>query len=160
MRPQTPLEQPTNRKPQSLTGGVRDFVSDLISLLELQWQLLQVDLREGKSRLIRAAILLGISPVVALATLPVLFLGAAEAVSTAYGWSLAYTHLGLAGGVILTASLIGWIGLRVLTTSMATLTRSRNEFSENLAWLKSMLTSEERSDAAGQHSGDFDHRRN
>jgi len=160
MRPQTPLEQPTNRKPQSLTGGVRDFVSDLISLLELQWQLLQVDLKEGRSRLLRSAVLLGIAPVIALAALPVLFLGTAEILSASYGWPLAYTQFGLAGSLIVGALLIGWFGLRALISSMTPLTRSRSEFSEHLAWMKSMLTREERREAAEHRMPGFGHRFN
>lgn len=160
MRPQTSIDDASPRKAQSLAGSVRDLVHDVISLLELQWRLLQVDLRDGRTRLLRAAILFMAAPVIGLAALPLLFLGAAAAFSNVSNWPLEYVQMGLAVVLLASATLVGLFGIRTLSASMSTLTRSRNEFSENLAWFKSMLERDGREAELDMESHHFPHRFN
>lgn len=122
-----------------LRQGVGGLLHDLISLGELQAQLLSVDLRDGKSQAMGPALALIVGVVVALASLPVLILGGAWWLASAAGWGPGVTIFATAAILIAIAGLVVWLGLRGLRKAGTTFARSKREFNENLQWIKSTL---------------------
>lgn len=119
--------------------NLADLSHDLLTLVELQCQLLFVDIAEGKSKSILPLILIVSGCLLALAALPVLLL--------AFGWMLvnlgelsqhaaffivSLSAIALAGGAV-------WGGFKLLSRAMAVLGRSRQEMRENLEWIKFAL---------------------
>jgi uncharacterized membrane protein YqjE len=128
----------------SMSRGMRDLACDVISLAELQAKLLMVDLREGKSRLMSAAVLLGIGPVLTLAALPVMLLGLTGWMSRQWNWDSSLTQLALGLIVLGAGALVAWTGWRAMQRSFETLGRSMTELEENVRWVKAALKSGDR----------------
>jgi len=126
---------------QGLAGDVNTFVSDVLTLAELQSQLLDADVREFAGRgWIPSLVLIG-GLALGLASLPIalitMALGLVQWLETSY--FTAFLMVAVAA-VIGSAcmSIVGWIQLRQRTV---VLRRSRDEFVRNLCWIKKVLTS-------------------
>ncbi|MCA9154751.1 MAG: phage holin family protein [Planctomycetales bacterium] len=128
----------------SATGGVQQNVSalahDLITLCELQFQLLMWDIKDGKSRVVKAAIMLGIAGVLALGALPVLVM------ASGYGLRAAWDDLPLwaamlipAATLICIAGIMAWIGANKISQATDVFQRTQSEMTENVKWVKAAL---------------------
>jgi hypothetical protein len=147
---QAPLEEagwagpPLYKRQASAAAGVRDGVGDLlhdvVSLGELQAQLIAVDARESAQKAVAPIGLLigGIS--LALGAVPVLLLSLGEALTLWLDWERALSYLvsGLAGAVI--AGLLLYLAWQQAGAVIAVFDRSRVELAENVRWIKYALT--------------------
>ncbi|HUG89712.1 MAG TPA: phage holin family protein [Planctomycetaceae bacterium] len=124
----------------ALRLNVGDFAHDVLTLGELQGRLLLVDLREARNRALRPLVLGVVGVVLLLSSFPVLLLGLA--------WLIALTGLPLWASLLIAAAIgvavsgvLGWFAWRTIRTTFAVFERSRDEFSQNLTWIKSVLRS-------------------
>lgn len=121
--------------------SVRQLGSDVITLMELQAELLQVDLREWLQSFIRPlAALLG-AAIILLATAPVAlvsvgFLLAAKTELPLWGAMMTATLIGL----LLAAASAG-VGVWLVKRDRRVLQRFRTELRKNVQWLKETLRS-------------------
>lgn len=126
---------------RSMGRSVRQLGSDVITLMELQAELLQVDLREWLQSFIRPlAALLG-AAIILLATAPVAlvsvgFLLAAKTELPLWGAMMTATLIGL----LLAAASAG-VGFWLVKRDRRVLQRFRTELRKNVQWLKETLRS-------------------
>ncbi len=116
-------------------GGV---AHDLLTIAELQWQLLLLDLRDLSGTLARrSAVLLG-ALILAASSLPLLLAGAGIWIATAcgYGAGPGLVGAGLVAGAL--AALGGWAATRT-SANPPGFARSQEELRANLATLKQLL---------------------
>ncbi len=119
--------------------NVSGLVHDLISLGELQCQLMACNFREGIAQSRLSVVLIVCGVLLALGAVPVVLLG--------IGWSLiayisltqaeAFLVVGL--GALCIAALAVWWGWKRSQAAWATFTGSRRELVENLNWVKRAL---------------------
>jgi hypothetical protein len=119
---------------------VADLAHDLVTLAELQGQLLATDLRDGARQAKTPAVLLVVAPVLALSALPVLLLGCARLLANGAGWSESASLLTVGAIALALAAVLGWLGWARLQKALSVVTRSREEFTENVRWLKAALS--------------------
>jgi len=130
----------SNGKAQRGIGGrVAAFSVDVIELIELQFHMFVADLREGKSRLRMAVVMLVLGPVIAIAALPSLMWGIAAMLIEWAAWPAPVAYLVVGIVTLLLAGGLTWLGVKRLLASMNTITRSRAELMENISWVKSAL---------------------
>jgi len=135
---------PLYKRQESAAAGVRDGVGDLlhdvVSLSELQVQLLAVDARESVDKAKAPIGLLVGGIALALGAVPVLLLSLAEALTLWLGWERALSYLvsGLAGAVI--AGILLYLAWQQMGAVLAVFDRSRVELAENVRWIKYALT--------------------
>ncbi len=126
---------------QGLAGDVNTFVSDVLTLAELQSQLLNADIREFAGRVwILSLVLIG-GLALGLACLPIALLTVALGLVQLLG--ISYFTAFLIVGVVAAIgsalmSIVGWIQICQRTV---VLRRSWAEFARNLRWIKKVFTS-------------------
>lgn len=147
---QAPLEErgwagpPLYTRQSSAAAGVRDGVGDLlhdvVSLGELQVQLLAVDARESVEKAKPPIGLLVGGIALALGTVPVLLLSLGEALTLWLDWERALSYLvsGLVGAAI--AGVLLYLAWQQAGAVLAVFDRSRVELAENVRWIKYALT--------------------
>jgi hypothetical protein len=121
--------------------SVRQLTSDVITLMELQAELLQLDVREWVQSFIRPLIAIVVAAIVLLATTPValISLGYLLAAKTELPlWGAMTTAAGV--GLALAASSAG-IGVLLLKRDRRMLHRFSAELRKNVRWLKETLRS-------------------
>lgn len=139
---QTTLKSKTEEKQKptvELGHGVAELARDLIELIELQFQLLAADLREGKSRVVLPLVLGGIAMLLFLGALPVMLFGA--------GWLLADsteltmpTSFAIVGSITLVLSALLTLAAWHQVTHLSKICqRSQRELKSNLRWIKQTL---------------------
>jgi uncharacterized membrane protein YqjE len=126
-------------KPAGVGRSVSGLAHDVITLAELQAQLLAVDLRDSRSRAALPVALLISGVLLALGTVPVLLLGIGWLLVMHAGWTEGTAFLTVGGSAIVLAAAITWIGSQRLRSAITVLTRSCQELSENIQWLKQTL---------------------
>jgi hypothetical protein len=131
------------REPSAAAGvrdGVGDLLHDVVSLSELQAQLLAVDAKESVNKAkLPIALLVG-GTVLALGAVPVLLLALGEALYLWADWNrpLAYLASGLVGVVV--AGIMLYVAWQQTGAVIAVFDRSRVELAENVRWIKYALT--------------------
>lgn len=146
---QTQMNGRDNGSPAAgMSRNLADLLHDLIALAELQWQLVMVDLEEGRSKSIVPLILLVLGAVLGLSTLPVALLTAGWLLVNLAGMSehAAFSIVTVSGFLLSAGAL--WIGYRLLSNALNVLGRSRSELQENLRWIKRALEQRGKSTAA------------
>ena len=119
--------------------GVGDFAHDVLTLAELQAQLLAADVQECRQRTLVPAVLLFCGVAVSLACFPIaltalaLFLIQFFKTSYATGFLMAFVVGAVVGAWL---SVIGW---RQVAKRVAVLQRSQHELIRNLRWIKKVL---------------------
>ena len=138
----TPGLQANGRRqfpPRAVARNMADVGHDMTVLAELQLQLLSADCREATRRLTMPTGLAAVASVLALCALPILFVAIALGINAFLEWP-PWAGFLLTGGVFLLLSVIllgvAYAGFR---RSMAPLDRSREEFNQNIRWLKEVL---------------------
>lgn len=152
MAHQTPLKEPleeevvrSNRAEQApvtvLAHSFGECARDIVNLTELQGQLLLVDLKQNAGALGLPLTIVALGVALLLACWPVLLMALAYALVEGAGWShwLSFLVAGLVGLVVGGALAAG--GLAFLRSAMPGLERSRQEFRDNVQWLKETLSS-------------------
>ena len=119
--------------------NVAGLTHDLISLAELQTQLVMVDVREGTAKcLLPIALMVG-AVLLALGTMPVVLLGIGWALVNLAGFSEGGAFLLVSVLALAVAAGSGWWSVRKLQSAWSVLSRSRQELSENIRWIKRAL---------------------
>jgi hypothetical protein len=125
--------------------GVSEVFHDIVSLTELQGELLKVDAKEAAGRVLAPLVLFAAAGALALGTIPVLLLLMASALLAA-GLAL---WLALLIAVVIgfvAAALIALAGREMLRRPFRAFQRSRDEFVRNVDWLKRTLARQETAD--------------
>lgn len=130
-----PIEEATS----AVGEHVVNLTSDLISLAELQGQLLVIDMREAGEQAGKPLVIGGVGACVFLGTIPIFLWGIVETLSThtslsreAACWIVALTTMSLAVLAVAYALLKIRHAGRVLG-------RSQAEFRDNLRWIKKVV---------------------
>lgn len=126
---------------RSMGRSVRQLSSDVITLVELQAELLQVDLREWAQSFLRPLIALLAAAIILLATAPVALVSLGyllEAKTEMPLWGAMMTAAGAGLGL---AAISAGIGVWLLKRDRRMLHRFRTELQRNVQWLKETLRS-------------------
>jgi hypothetical protein len=133
-------EATNHSPPGEIRHGVRQLARDVVSLVELQSELLQVELRTWvRTCVVPAAVLVAIAAIIALASLPIMLLSLAHYLVEAADWPLAGALLAAGGGAIglaLVTVLAAWV---ILRRGAGAFERFRVELRQNIQWLKQVL---------------------
>jgi hypothetical protein len=126
-------------KEPNVVASFSELAHDVVELGELQAQLLKLDVTVAWQRMRTGLVLAVVGACLLLGSIPVVLLVISEALAEFAGWSRT-ASLGLAAligaGAAAAMAALAW---RWLKTTFATFERSREEFSRNLAWIKSSL---------------------
>jgi uncharacterized membrane protein YqjE len=126
------------RPAAALGRGVGGFAADLLSLAELQWQLLMLDLRESGQNVVAPLVLAGLAIALGLGVFPVLLIAIAFGfigAGMAAGWAfLISAVIGLVVAGVL--AVIAWGLSRQI---FQPINRSKQELAENIRWIKESL---------------------
>tara|TARA_R110002095_G_scaffold215072_1_gene208408 strand:- start:364 stop:810 length:447 start_codon:yes stop_codon:yes gene_type:complete len=136
--------QPGIEHTPSMKGHLGDLGADLISLSELQLELIAVDTRDATREALCPAILACLALGLTIGVCPVALLGLSWWLSDITELSQAASSLIVAGiGILVAMSLFfcAWKGFR---KSFALLKRSRAELRSNVQWIKKILSEKHR----------------
>ena len=131
----------TNHSPRGeIRHGVRHLAHDIVTLVELQSELLKVDLRNWLGASVTPALILGaLAAIFALGSLPVLLLSLAYYLVEVADVSLTLALLAAGGAGLLLAILLGLVACVAARRGRNAFTRFRVELASNIAWLKRVL---------------------
>jgi len=119
-------------------GNLADFGVNLASLVELQAKLAATELKDCARRAAVSVALVVSAVALTLGSLPVAMLGVAEWLASAQGFSRVGSLLVTAGGVIGIAVVLAVVGIRTILR-LECFQSSREEFTRNVAWVKTVL---------------------
>jgi hypothetical protein len=120
--------------------GVRHLARDIVTLAELQANLLQVETRNWLKKVAIPALALAIAAAIAaLASLPILLLSLAYWLVDAWAWPLPLALLAAGGVGLLGAVLCGVVAAQRLRRGNDAFARFRLELARNVRWLKQIL---------------------
>ncbi len=142
MADQTKIDD-RNRAPESASKGfargVGDFTHDVLTLAELQAQLLAADVQECRKRVLVPALLLLCGLAVSLACFPVGLTALALCLVQSYNLSYAAGFLtaSIVGAVF--GALLSVFGCLQVRKSLAVLRRSQHELIRNLRWIRKVI---------------------
>jgi uncharacterized integral membrane protein len=140
--------QSTATTVKAMRRNVSQLGSDVITLVELQTELLQVDLREWATGFVRSVVAMIAALVLLLASTPVLLISVGYFISQASDLSLGVSMLIAAGIGILVAAVFAGLGVWMLRREQGMLHRFRRELKHNITWLKHVLSSPAETTAA------------
>jgi len=138
------IRNQTQEQTPDVKGGIGDLAADLISLGELQLELLAVDSRDALRESVYPGILLCLGGGLILGACPVFLFGLSWGLAELTDISLAVAciiiailALGGAGGLL-------YFARKHLRFSLGHFTRSREELRSNTQWLKRILSEKRR----------------
>ena len=122
-----------------VASGFRQVTEDVVTLIELQLQLLSIDSRQAASRAVKAAIAGAIAGVFGLATVLIASLAAGWLIRQYGGLSVGWSLLIIAGIDLVVAAIA--VGLTVMLGKRAAgfMQESSAELHENMKTIKSIL---------------------
>lgn len=124
----------------STVAGFKRVARDISDLCELQLQLLAVDGKVAAGRSALAAVATGLALAIGVSSITTLLLAAGWALHELLEWRLSVSLLVAAGGALVAAALCVLIAYRAMKQALASLEQTRSEFSENLRWIRSMMS--------------------
>jgi hypothetical protein len=124
---------------EGVVSNLADFSSNIASLAELQAKLAINELRLCARRAALSVVLVVVAILLVLAGLPVALIGVAEWLIAAQGLSRSAALLLAAGGALAVATLLVIVGLPLMRRSLDAFQYSREEFTRNIAWVKTVL---------------------
>ena len=138
-----PTETPPSSTlpPRSVSHSLSQLGSDVMTLLELQAELLQLDLREWFRSWFGAILLLVVTVTVALASLPVLMFSLAYALNETADLSMPLALLISGGAGLLVAVACALVAFWLMKREGSIMSRSAAELRRNVRWLKAVLQS-------------------
>ena len=122
-----------------VVGGLAEFGDDLLSLAELQARLAAMELRQNVAAARFGGAIIGVAAVLALAALPVALAGVAELLVAFAGMNRGFALLAVAGVTIAIAGIGIAIAAARLRGSDLGFPLSREEFSRNLNWIRTVI---------------------
>ncbi len=131
-----------------LGRSVSHLGSDIITLVELQTALFQVDLRDWSRGMVKAAIALVAALAFLLASTPILFISLGYFINESTELSLSVSMLIAAGVGLLVAGICAAIGVWMLKRDQSVFHRFKGELKQNINWLKQVMTSPTEADPA------------
>jgi hypothetical protein len=132
--------QATTSSERVLGQSVSRFGSDILTLMELQAELLQLDLKEWAAGFIKSMIALATGLVILLASLPVLLMSLGYYINGSTSLSLGSSMLiAAAVGVVIALCLAG-LGVWLMKRDKGVLHRCSSELKHNVRWLKQVLS--------------------
>lgn len=142
---ETTLENSNDHLTSTRKGIARsmgDLTLDLLSLSELQFQLLASDLRTGSGRMLAIGVTTLACFTMGTVAVPLLFIALAFFIRDTLETSLATSFLlsGCVGGLM--SIFLGMLGWLMIRRSSSILQRSYQEFVCNLRWIKKVLERE------------------
>jgi hypothetical protein len=129
----------TPTPPNGVAQGMGDLTHDIVSLAELQFELVRNDYRAGMKGLLVPLVLLLVAGIVALGTVPIALLLVAEILIRVAGLSRTSAFSIAAAGGFITAVALGVVGWSQLRGIGRVFRRSREEWIRNLNWIKLAL---------------------
>ena len=129
----------TPAPPNGVAQGMGDLTHDIVSLAELQFELLRNDCREGTKGMVVPVVLLLVAGIVALGTVPTVLLLMAEILIQVAGLSRASALSIAALSGFLAAVALGVVGWSRIRGVGRVFQRSREEWIRNLNWIKLAL---------------------
>ncbi|MCA9077887.1 MAG: phage holin family protein [Planctomycetaceae bacterium] len=143
MSHQTTMNNGRQKREQSPATGVRrnlaGLTHDLITLGELQCQLVAVDLRDAKTQSIIPIVMIAGGLLLAMGTMPVILLGIGWALVNLAGFTEGIAFLTVSLIALAIAAATAWWGWNKLNSALAIMKRSQHELSENVRWIKQSL---------------------
>jgi hypothetical protein len=116
-----------------------ELMRDIVSLAELQCELLKIDCRDGLKRMLIPAVLLLFAGMVAAGTVPVALIFIAELLAQAAGLSRAAAFSIAALSGCIAAAAMGVVGWSYIRGVVRVFERSREELTRNMTWIKQAL---------------------
>ena len=120
-------------------GQAVEVTGNVLELAELQAKLARLDARDALRRVVGPLGMLVFAACMAIASLPVVFLGIAGGIAEAADiqpW-IADLIVGLVGAVVAVG--VAWAALRTMATALDSFKRTTDEFAKNVAWVKSIF---------------------
>lgn len=125
--------------PVAVGENIANLAQDILTLAELQVRLFLVDLQAARVSALIPAIVFVSGTCLLLGTTPVLLLAAAVALSDGFNLTIALSGL-IVSGLSLCLSISGmWLAATRLMQATQPLLRSKDEFQENLSWIKNVI---------------------
>lgn len=126
---------------RTMRRNLRQLASDVVTLMELQAELLQVDLRDWFKGVVWRLVLVGAAVVIALAAIPVLLFSFAYFLVEWTDLSLPASLLIAGGSGFVIAAICVALAVTLMKRDRRLLHRSGSELRRNVRWLKEVLTS-------------------
>jgi len=120
--------------------SVSQLGSDVLTLMELQAELLQVDVKEWVSGVVKSMIAMVAALVLLLASTPILLVALGYALNDATDLPIAACMFIAAGTGILLAAICAGLGVWLLKRDIGVLHRFSTELRHNIRWLRQVLT--------------------
>jgi len=140
MASQAEVVRRSQHQPSDLAQGAGDLAHDVIELGELQVSLLKADAADAVKGAITPVILIGVGAVVMLSTLPVLVLSVGYLVAeNVTAMSTSASLASTAGVFVLVFGGMVAGGAWLLTKRLNVFSRSMEELSRNIRWIKTVL---------------------
>jgi hypothetical protein len=126
-------------KEPSVATSFSELAHDVIELAELQGQLVAHDVKDTAQKTRTSLLLSVVGVCVLLGAVPVLLMAIGEFISEQAGWpQSAGLAIAAAIGIVASGVLLAAAWNR-LSAGLSSMTRSRDEFNRNIAWIKSTL---------------------
>ncbi|MEQ8851951.1 phage holin family protein [Gimesia sp.] len=129
-----------NNQSPDIRGGFGDLIADLISLSELQIELLTIDSRDALRKSIYPLILLCLGLGLIVGAFPVMLFGMSWWLSEVTSLSLAGSCLIMALLSLAGAGLLFYLARNGLVHSLGYFKRTRDELRSNTQWIKKILS--------------------
>jgi hypothetical protein len=125
--------------PRAVARNTAEFVHDVVSLVELQTSLLKIDVQQCLAKMVVPGAVAAVGAVLVLSCMPILLASVALLMVELAGWTHAQAFFFALGcGLVIGGGACLWAAWR-LRSSFNDLARSREEFSQNVAWVKQVL---------------------
>lgn len=125
--------------PGSMVGNIAEFGNDIATLVELQTKLAALDAKDCLARATIPAVILIAGGAVALSSLPVLILGAADLLAIFTNLTLWASRMIVAVVIMVVAAIVAFLSYREITLSIHSFRRSSEELTRNLSWVRTVL---------------------
>ncbi|QGQ22433.1 hypothetical protein F1728_06980 [Gimesia benthica] len=129
-----------NHQQPDIKGGFGDLIADMISLSELQLELLAVDSRDALRKSLYPLILLCLGLGLIVGAFPVMLFGFSWWLSEMTSLSLAGSCLTMALLSLAGAGLLFYLARKGLAHSLGHFKRTRDELRSNTQWIKKILS--------------------
>ena len=129
----------TQSPPKGVAKGMGELTHDIVSLAELQFELLRIDCREGIRRILLPVALLLFAGIMAVGTVPIALMLVAELLVQTAGLSQAAAFSIAAMSGVIVAVTIGVVWWSYLRGVVRVFKRSREELTRNMTWIKHAL---------------------
>jgi hypothetical protein len=120
--------------------SISQLGSDVITLAELQAELLKVDVRDWAKSFVKAVAAMVAALVLLLASAPILLISLGYFINQSSDLSMAASMLIAAGVGVLLAAVAGGLGVWLLKREHGMLDRFSGELKQNISWLKQVLS--------------------